>query len=376
MPPLRASPARLGLTASASTATSAPSALEDAAPCRVAACRPTCYSWTNRPPLTSSRSSGSSLPEVVPGRPFHDLARPRVMNRIVSRIAEIDEGEITAYTGNYDFYEQERNLPDANREAATRAAGEFAKQQRFIDRFSTHGQAAQVQSRVKAFFDKIERHRASRSRKVCASISAPPRSGDECDASLRHKAYGARVVHDNAAMLSRRRAWCDVRTGGSTDARSQDGRRCLAAGSADVKLVPTQPRLLSQQGPSSTLIPRSSTSSSSSSRTSSRVDRRSGLAASISGETWTKESVSSGGRGRSRLDHSLCIYDRRTFRVYEPTTTFASHKEMLVERCTVEARCSVSHDRTFLRAVEPCLELGAKRDETEHILPRLVRRVT
>jgi len=40
------------------------------------------------------------------------------MNRIVSRIAEIDDGEITAYSGNYDFYERERALREANREAA------------------------------------------------------------------------------------------------------------------------------------------------------------------------------------------------------------------------------------------------------------------
>src|SRR6266699_3368766 len=35
------------------------------------------------------------------------------MNRIVTRIAEIDDGEIVAYSGNYDFYERERALRDA-----------------------------------------------------------------------------------------------------------------------------------------------------------------------------------------------------------------------------------------------------------------------
>src|SRR5215218_465032 len=39
------------------------------------------------------------------------------MNRVVSRIAEIDSGEIVAYSGNYDFYERERALREANREA-------------------------------------------------------------------------------------------------------------------------------------------------------------------------------------------------------------------------------------------------------------------
>jgi ATPase subunit of ABC transporter with duplicated ATPase domains len=32
------------------------------------------------------------------------------MNRVVSRIAEIDGGEIVAYPGNYDFYERERTV--------------------------------------------------------------------------------------------------------------------------------------------------------------------------------------------------------------------------------------------------------------------------
>src|SRR5258707_15130576 len=45
------------------------------------------------------------------------------MNRIVSRIAEIDEGEIIAYSGDYDFYERERAIREAKREAA------YARQQ-------------------------------------------------------------------------------------------------------------------------------------------------------------------------------------------------------------------------------------------------------
>jgi ATPase subunit of ABC transporter with duplicated ATPase domains len=71
------------------------------------------------------------------------------LNRIVSRIAEIDDGEITAYSGNYDFYERERAQRDANREAAyARQQAMLAKENRFIERFSAHAaKAAQVQSR-------------------------------------------------------------------------------------------------------------------------------------------------------------------------------------------------------------------------------------
>jgi ATPase subunit of ABC transporter with duplicated ATPase domains len=40
------------------------------------------------------------------------------MNRTVTRIAEIDDGEITAYSGNYDIYERELAIRDTNKEAA------------------------------------------------------------------------------------------------------------------------------------------------------------------------------------------------------------------------------------------------------------------
>ena len=48
------------------------------------------------------------------------------MNRIVSKIAEIDSGEITVYSGNYDFYEREREIRETNREAA------YARQQAML----------------------------------------------------------------------------------------------------------------------------------------------------------------------------------------------------------------------------------------------------
>src|SRR4029453_9289059 len=65
------------------------------------------------------------------------------MNRVVTRIAEIDGGEITAYSGNYDFYERERAVRDANKEAAyARQQAMLAKEQRFIDRFAAHAAKA------------------------------------------------------------------------------------------------------------------------------------------------------------------------------------------------------------------------------------------
>src|SRR5215203_6321645 len=54
------------------------------------------------------------------------------MNRIVTKIAEIDAGEITVYSGNYDFYERERTIRETNKEAAyARQQAMLAKEQRF-----------------------------------------------------------------------------------------------------------------------------------------------------------------------------------------------------------------------------------------------------
>ena len=65
------------------------------------------------------------------------------MNRIVTKIAEIDGGEITSYSGNYDFYERERAIRETNREAAyARQQAMLAKEQRFIERFSAHAAKA------------------------------------------------------------------------------------------------------------------------------------------------------------------------------------------------------------------------------------------
>jgi ATPase subunit of ABC transporter with duplicated ATPase domains len=134
------------------------------------------------------------------------------MNRIVSRIAEIDGGEITAYSGNYDFYERERAIREANREAAyARQQAMLAKEQRFIERFAAHAaKAAQVQSRVKAL-EKIEKIELPKKRRVVNfDFRTPPRSGEQV-ATLEGvtKQYGTRLVHDHLNLTIRRgERWC------------------------------------------------------------------------------------------------------------------------------------------------------------------------
>jgi ATPase subunit of ABC transporter with duplicated ATPase domains len=134
------------------------------------------------------------------------------MNRVVTKIAEIDSGEITIYSGNYDFYERERALREANREAAyARQQAMFAKEQRFIERFAAHAaKAAQVQSRVKAL-EKIEKVEPPKKRRVVEfDFRQPARSGDQVAVlSDLTKHYGRRTVHDGVNLTVRRgERWC------------------------------------------------------------------------------------------------------------------------------------------------------------------------
>src|SRR5665811_597911 len=129
------------------------------------------------------------------------------MNRIVSKIAEIDAGEIVAYTGDYDFYERERAIRETNQEAAFgRQQSMLAKEQRFIDRFRTHAaKAAQVQSRIKAL-DKIEKIELPKKRQVVKfEFRVPPRSGDQV-VVLKDvcKRYGSRVIYEGFSLNVRR----------------------------------------------------------------------------------------------------------------------------------------------------------------------------
>ena len=134
------------------------------------------------------------------------------MNRIVSKIAEIDGGEITVYSGNYDFYERERAIRETNKEAAyARQQSMLAKEQRFIDRFKAQAaKAAQVQSRIKAL-EKIEKVEPPKTRKVVEfDFRQPPRSGDQVAViDGLHKAYGKRVIYDGLSLTIRRgERWC------------------------------------------------------------------------------------------------------------------------------------------------------------------------
>ena len=142
-----------------------------------------------------------------------------MMNRVVNKIIEIDAGELTEYTGNYGFYEEQRAIADRNQQAQfERQQAMLAKEQRFIDRFKARAShAAQVQSRVKKL-DKIERVEPPRTRKVVEfDFRPPPRSGEDV-ASLGSvkKAYGTKVIYDGFDLLVRRgERWCVMGVNGA-----------------------------------------------------------------------------------------------------------------------------------------------------------------
>ena len=134
------------------------------------------------------------------------------MNRVVSRIFEIDGGDIISWSGNYDFYARERELLAVQKEAAfARQQAMLAKEQRFIERFAAHAaKAAQVQSRVKKL-DKIEKIELPRRREVVRfDFRRPPRSGDDVlELTGLSKSFGSRVIYDDFSFrMQRGERWC------------------------------------------------------------------------------------------------------------------------------------------------------------------------
>ena len=103
------------------------------------------------------------------------------MNRIVRRIVEVGQKTITTYSGNYDYYLQERELRLTQQRAAhAKQQDMLAKEEEFIARFGKRAShAAQVQSRVKKL-DKIERIEIPPQEKtIHFDFPEPPRSGND-----------------------------------------------------------------------------------------------------------------------------------------------------------------------------------------------------
>jgi ATPase subunit of ABC transporter with duplicated ATPase domains len=141
------------------------------------------------------------------------------MNRIVTKVVEIDGGALTAYSGNYEFYEQQRALNEKQQQAQfDRQQAMLAKEIQFIERFKARAShAAQVQSRVKKL-DKIERVEPPKRRQSVAFEFQPaPRSGDDV-VSLKnvHKRFGSRSIYEGLDFSVRRKErWCVMGVNGA-----------------------------------------------------------------------------------------------------------------------------------------------------------------
>ncbi|MBY5612847.1 ribosomal protection-like ABC-F family protein [Rhizobium leguminosarum] len=134
------------------------------------------------------------------------------MNRIVTKIIEIDGGTLTAYSGDYEFYEQQRAQNEKQQQAQfERQQAMLAKEIKFIERFKARAShASQVQSRVKKL-EKIDRVEPPKRRQSVAFDFQPaPRSGEDV-VSLKgvHKKYGSRSIYEGLDFMVRRRErWC------------------------------------------------------------------------------------------------------------------------------------------------------------------------
>jgi ATPase subunit of ABC transporter with duplicated ATPase domains len=141
------------------------------------------------------------------------------MNRIVTKVVEIDGGALTAYAGNYEFYEQQRALAEKQQQAQfERQQAMLAKEVKFIERFKARAShASQVQSRVKKL-EKIDRVEPPRRRQTIVFEFQPaPRSGEDV-VSLKgvHKGYGSRSIYEGLDFQVRRKErWCVMGVNGA-----------------------------------------------------------------------------------------------------------------------------------------------------------------
>jgi ATPase subunit of ABC transporter with duplicated ATPase domains len=295
------------------------------------------------------------------------------MNRVVTKIAEIDSGEIVTYSGNYDFYERERAIRETNQQAAfARQQAMLAKEQRFIDRFRTHAaKAAQVQSRIKAL-DKIEKIELPKKRQVVKfEFRAPPRSGDQVAVLEKiEKRFGSRTIYDGFSMIVRRgERWAVMGKNGagkSTLLKMIAGALAPDAGTvrlgASLKMGYFAQQSLDVLDPELTIIEQLQNDFPQDGLGSLRT-----LAGAFqfSGDDIDKRIRALSGGEKSRLAMARMLYDPPNFLVLDEPTNHLdlATKEMLVEALKdfEGTMIFVSHDRTFLRGLgSRVLELGGE----------------
>ena len=127
----------------------------------------------------------------------HDRA---FMDNMVDRVAEVDNGQVNLYKGNYSDYlkAREERLERLRAEAAKQAE-EIAHMEAFIEKFRYKAtKSKQVQDRVKKL-EKIKRIELPEEKKtVHFNFKQPPRTGDEVvRARGLVKRFGNKTVYDD-----------------------------------------------------------------------------------------------------------------------------------------------------------------------------------
>lgn len=296
------------------------------------------------------------------------------LNRLVTKIVDIDAGELTSYTGNYEFYERQREIAAAQHEAQyARQQAMLAKEQAFIDRFKARAShAAQVQSRVKKL-EKIEKVEPPKRRRVIEfDFRVPPRSGEDV-AKLDHvsKAYGKKVIYADFDFLVRRRErWCVMGVNGAGKstllklvAKASEADTGRVTVGASVKLGYFAQHSMELLTADETVLE--------------RLQREFPLAPlgtmktlagafGFSGEDADKRCRVLSGGEKARVVLALMLFDPPNFLVLDEPTNHLDleTKEMLMKalRDFEGTMLFVSHDRQFLSALSNrVLELGEQR---------------
>jgi ATPase subunit of ABC transporter with duplicated ATPase domains len=300
------------------------------------------------------------------------------MNRVVSKIAEIDAGEIITYSGNYDFYERERTIREANQQAAfARQQAMLAKEQRFIERFKTHAaKAAQVQSRIKAL-DKIEKIELPKKRQVVKfDFRVPPRSGDQVAVVEGiHKSYGKRTIYQGFNMTIRRgERWAVMgRNGAGKTTLLKMIAGALAPDAGTVQLGASllmgyfAQQSLDVLNADLTIIDQLQKDFPTDSL---GTLRKLAGAFQFSGDDVEKKIRSLSGGEKSRLAMARMLFNPPNFLVLDEPTNHLdlATKEMLIDALKEfdGTMIFVSHDRTFLKGLASrVLELGGETGDRE-----------
>jgi ATPase subunit of ABC transporter with duplicated ATPase domains len=296
------------------------------------------------------------------------------LNRLVTKIVDIDAGELTTYSGNYDFYERQRAIAAQQQEAQyARQQAMLAKEQAFIDRFKARAShAAQVQSRVKKL-EKIEKVEPPKRRRVVEfEFKVPPRSGEDV-VKLEHvdKAYGKKTIYRDFDFLIRRRErWCVMGVNGAGKstllklvARATEPDSGRVTVGASVRLGYFAQHSMELLDPTETVLE--------------RLRREFPLATigtmktlagafGFSGEDADKKCRVLSGGEKARVVLALMLFEPPNFLVLDEPT---NHLDMETKEMLMKAlhdfdgtMLFVSHDRQFLSALSNrVLELGTDR---------------